>query len=149
LNTAAIGSKTVTVRITVSTNLPSSTIALEKKYYTVNTATTLAKSSVNDLTIAELDVPTSYALEQNYPNPFNPSTTIHYQIPNAGHVLLKVYDMLGREVATLVDGVKEVGSYSATFDGARLASGVYIMRLVASSQEGKSFVQTKKMVLMK
>jgi len=104
---------------------------------------------VNDLTIAELDVPTSYALEQNYPNPFNPSTTIHYQIPNAGHVLLKVYDMLGREVATLVDGVKEVGSYSATFDGARLASGVYIMRLVASSQEGKSFVQTKKMVLMK
>jgi Secretion system C-terminal sorting domain len=144
LNTAAIGSKTVMVRITVSTNLPSSTIALEKKYYTVNTATTLAKSSVNDLTIAELDVPASYALEQNYPNPFNPSTTIHYQIPNAGHVLLKVYDMLGREVATLVDGVKEVGFYSATFDGARLASGVYISRLTAGN-----YTKTMKMVLMK
>jgi hypothetical protein len=57
--------------------------------------------------------------------------------------------MLGREVATLVDGEKEVGSYSATFDGERLSSGVYIMRLVAQSEEGKSFTQTKKMVLMK
>lgn len=85
----------------------------------------------------------------NYPNPFNPSTTIRYQLPNAGHVTLKVYDMLGREVATLVDGVKEVGSYSATFDGEKLASGVYIMRLVARSADGKDFVQTNKMMLMK
>jgi hypothetical protein len=64
-------------------------------------------------------------------------------------VSLKVYDMLGREVAILVDGVKEMGSYSVTFDGGRFASGVYIMRLIAKSEEGKSFVKVRKLVLMK
>lgn len=94
-------------------------------------------------------IPTAFNLAQNYPNPFNPSTTIQYQLPNAGHITLKVYDILGREVVTLVDGVKEAGFYSATFDGGRLASGVYIMRLFAHSEEGKSFVQTKKMLMLK
>ncbi len=63
--------------------------------------------------------------------------------------MLKVFDMLGREVATMVDGVKEAGYYTATFSGEKLASGVYIMRLVAHSEEGKTFVQTEKMLLMK
>ena len=83
-------------------------------------------------------------LEQNFPNPFNPSTTIHYQIPNAGHVMLKVYDMLGREVATLVNQEQEQGRYSAAFDASRLASGVYITRLTAGD-----YTKTLKMVLMK
>ncbi len=91
-----------------------------------------------------LNFPEKFDLEQNYPNPFNPSTIIRYQLPNAGHVTLKVYDILGREVATLVDGVKEVGSYSVTFDGEKLASGVYISRLTAGN-----YTKTMKMVLMK
>jgi uncharacterized repeat protein (TIGR02543 family) len=98
---------------------------------------------------AVLDLPSVFSLNQNYPNPFNPTTTIHYQIPNASYVMLKVFDMLGREVATMVDGVKEAGYYTATFSGEKLASGVYIMRLVAHSEEGKTFVQTEKMLLMK
>jgi hypothetical protein len=109
----------------------------------------MSKMSTEELSLKGPEIITEYALEQNYPNPFSPTTTIHYQILNAGHVTIKVYDMLGREVATLVDGVKEVGYYSATFDCAKLASGVYIMRLVASSQEGKSFVQTKKILMLK
>jgi hypothetical protein len=148
LNVSKVGTKTVRVKIAFSTNVDSLQGALMSEYGTIDN-NTIAKLAVNEIVLQSPEIITEYALEQNYPNPFNPTTTIHYQLPNAGHVTLKVYDMLGREVATLVDGVKEIGSYSATFDGARLASGVYIMRLVASSQEGKSFVQTKKMVLMK
>jgi len=94
-------------------------------------------------------LPNNYSLEQNYPNPFNPTTTIRYQLPNAGYVTLKVYDILGREVVTLVNEVKAAGSYSAIFDGDKLASGVYIARLIAQSKERKSFVQTMKMLMLK
>jgi hypothetical protein len=148
LNVSNVGAKTVRVRITLNTNIDGLQGALVDEYGTIDIGA-LAKSTVNEITLQALEIIKEYALEQNYPNPFNPSSTIHYQIPNAGHVTLKVYDMLGREVATLVDGIKEVGSYSATFDGEKLASGVYIMRFVARSEEGKDFVQTKKMVLMK
>jgi hypothetical protein len=104
----------------------------------------LAKLTVNELTLQAPEIIKEYALEQNFPNPFNPSTTIRYQLPNAGHVILKVYDMLGREVATLVDQVQEQGRYSAAFDASRLASGVYISRLAAGD-----YTKTMKMVLMK
>jgi hypothetical protein len=89
-------------------------------------------------------IPNIYALNQNYPNPFNPTTTINYQVQKAGGVSLKVYDMLGREVATLVNGEKEAGHYSAMFDAAKLSSGTYIYRL----QSG-AFTETKKLVLLK
>ena len=93
---------------------------------------------------------TEYALEKNYPNPFNPSTTIRYQIPNTGYITLKVYDMLGREVATLVDGVKESGSYTAVFNAENLASGVYFARFVVHPHnEIDSFVQVIKLLLTK
>jgi 2',3'-cyclic-nucleotide 2'-phosphodiesterase (5'-nucleotidase family) len=85
-----------------------------------------------------------YALEQNYPNPFNPATTINYSIPEAGNVELKVYDILGNEVATLTNEVKAPGNYSAVFDASSLASEIYIYTLRANN-----FVQTKKMILMK
>jgi hypothetical protein len=148
VNASKVGTKTVRMRITLSTNITDMQGSLVNEYGTIDD-NTLARMAKDDITLQSPEVITEYALEQNYPNPFNPSTTIHYQLPNSGHVTLKVYDMLGREVATMVDEMKETGSYSATFDGARLASGVYIMRLTAQSEEGKSIVQTKKMLMLK
>jgi hypothetical protein len=75
--------------------------------------------------------PTEFKLEQNYPNPFNPTTTIRFAIPQTEHVMLKVYDLLGREVATLVDEARNAGSFNETFDASKLASGVYIYKLSA------------------
>ena len=89
-------------------------------------------------------VPVSYALSQNYPNPFNPSTEIEFSIKKAGDVSLKVYDLLGREVRTLVDEDMAAGTYKVRFDGTNLASGVYIYRIVAGE-----FSAIKKMVLVK
>jgi hypothetical protein len=98
--------------------------------------------------------PKEFALSQNYPNPFNPSTKIQYTIGNAGLVSLKVYDVLGREVATLVNGHQKAGSYTVPFSAiggsasgggtSTFASGVYFYRL-----EAGSFVSTKKLILMK
>jgi hypothetical protein len=86
----------------------------------------------------------SYALFQNYPNPFNPTTVLSFQLPVASHVRLAVYDLLGREVAVLIDEDKGAGSYEVAFDARGLAGGMYIYRLTAGS-----FVQSMKMVLMK
>jgi hypothetical protein len=101
----------------------------------------------------ELELPTAFELSNNFPNPFNPSTVINFQLPDAGTqflVSLKVYDMLGRVVATLVDGMKSAGYYSTTFDASRLASGVYFTRFIATPQDGnKPFTKTMKMLLMK
>ncbi|MDX1702350.1 MAG: 5'-nucleotidase C-terminal domain-containing protein, partial [Melioribacteraceae bacterium] len=82
-------------------------------------------------------LPLEYALEQNYPNPFNPATTIKYSIPEAGNVELKVYDIIGNEIATLVNETKTPGSYEIIFDASKLASGVYIYSIKASN-----FIQT-------
>jgi hypothetical protein len=84
-------------------------------------------SQAVEVTIAS--APKEFALEQNYPNPFNPSTVISYQIPLNSHVSLKVYDAIGREAATLVNEVKNAGSYFATFDASKLSSGIYFVRL--------------------
>lgn len=89
-------------------------------------------------------IPLDYILYQNYPNPFNPSTTIDYSIPKKSNVILKAYNMLGVEVATLVNEEKNRGIYSVNFDALGLASGVYFYRIQADE-----FVQTKKMLLLK
>jgi hypothetical protein len=89
-------------------------------------------------------VPLVYALDQNYPNPFNPTTTIRFEIPKQSNVELKVYNLLGQLVATLVNGDMKAGRHEATFDAARLSSGMYFYKLVAGS-----FVETKKMILLK
>jgi hypothetical protein len=91
-------------------------------------------------------VPVKYTLSQNYPNPFNPSTQINYSLEKSGKVSLKVFDMLGREVSTLVDENQVAGTYTATFNtaGRGFSSGVYFYRL-----ESGSFVATHKLMLLK
>jgi hypothetical protein len=105
--------------------------------------------SVDEDPISQL--PIDFRLEQNYPNPFNPVTTIKYSIPNVtlsgvegSQVKLKIYDVLGNEVATLVNEFRNAGSYEIDFNASSLSSGIYFYRL----QTG-SFVQTKKMVIIK
>ena len=86
--------------------------------------------------------PPHFTLQQNYPNPFNPATTIEFAVPQAGYVALKVYNVLGEELATLIVGEHAAGTYKASWDASSLPSGVFIYRLVAGG-----YVQTKKMVL--
>ncbi|HXG01391.1 MAG TPA: T9SS type A sorting domain-containing protein, partial [Bacteroidota bacterium] len=93
--------------------------------------------------------PQAFSLAQNYPNPFNPSTTIGYTLPVAAEVKLSVFDLLGREIAGLVNGRLEAGSHSVIFDGNGLASGVYLYRLDARGSDGRLFTQTKRFVLLK
>ncbi|HLT24918.1 MAG TPA: T9SS type A sorting domain-containing protein, partial [Ignavibacteria bacterium] len=88
--------------------------------------------------------PREFALNQNYPNPFNPTTNIQYDIPNDVFVSIKVYDMLGREVAELVNEVKNAGRYIVGFNGSKLSSGIYYYKIKAGS-----FEQTRRMVLIK
>jgi hypothetical protein len=89
-------------------------------------------------------IPAEYGLDQNYPNPFNPSTKINYQLPEKNYVSLKVYDILGNLVTTLVDQEMDAGYYTANWNASQLASGIYIYRIISGS-----FVSTKKMILMK
>jgi hypothetical protein len=94
--------------------------------------------------IRTIEVPNFYALGQNYPNPFNPTTKIQYAIPRAGDVQLVVYDILGRQVATLINGFKTAGIYTVDFDASLLSSGIYFYRIKSGS-----FTDTKKMLLVK
>jgi hypothetical protein len=89
-------------------------------------------------------IPTEYRLEQNYPNPFNNSTVIRYAIPKEGLVTLKVYNVIGEEVTTIVTEIKQAGNYQVTFNSDKLTSGVYLYKLTSGG-----FTETKKMVLLK
>ena len=89
-------------------------------------------------------IPKSFVLNQNYPNPFNPSTTISFSVPQGSKVSLKIYNILGQEVANLVDDFRQAGNYSVQFNANKLASGVYFYRLQAND-----FAQTKKLLLLK
>jgi hypothetical protein len=91
------------------------------------------------------NVPEKFNLSQNYPNPFNPSTEIRFTIPKSTAVTLKVYNLLGQEVAVIINNeFKEAGSHSVEFDGSNLASGIYIYKI-----EAGNFAQSRKMVLIK
>jgi hypothetical protein len=114
----------------------------------------LRLNSVASAAPEEISIPGGYALEQNYPNPFNPSTSFQFQVSSfsakggsasgGGLVTLKIYDELGKEVATLVNEVRQAGIYRATWDASKFPSGVYFYRLRAGD-----FVETKKMVLLR
>jgi hypothetical protein len=94
--------------------------------------------------IREKSILKNLNLEQNYPNPFNPVTTIKFSIPKQEQIVLKVYDLLGEEVATLVNEVRQAGSYNVSFDGSDLPSGVYVYELETGQK-----IQSKKMILLK
>ena len=101
-------------------------------------------NTLTSIVIEESTLPNAFDLKQNYPNPFNPSTTLTWQSPVGGKQTLKVYDLLGNEVATLIDENRSAGSYEVEFNASNLASGIYLYRIQVGS-----FVQTKKMILMK
>ena len=89
-------------------------------------------------------VPVAFSLQQNYPNPFNPSTVIQYELPDASPVRIVVYDLLGREVSTLVNEVQPAGEHTVQFNATRLASGMYLYRMTAGT-----FVETRRMLVLK
>jgi len=99
-------------------------------------------TSVNDSRTGQ--IPEKFILEQNYPNPFNPTTQINYTVPRSSYVGLKVYNLLGQEVKSLVEGFQQRGNYTVTFDSRGLSSGVYLYRMTAGS-----FMDTKKTILLK
>ena len=101
---------------------------------------TEAASGVNEVD----NIPSRFLLYQNFPNPFNPTTQITYSIPHSSYISLKVYNLLGKEIANLFEGYRNAGSYKITFNAAGLASGVYLYRLKAGN-----FMETKKLVLLK
>jgi phosphatidylserine/phosphatidylglycerophosphate/cardiolipin synthase-like enzyme len=110
------------------------------RYYEAGGTDSILISSVAD----EYSAPSTYLLYQNYPNPFNPATTIRFQIPFRQRIELKVYDILGREVATLINEEKLAGVYEVTFNASNLASGVYFYQL-----KTKDFMESKKLLLLK
>ena len=101
-------------------------------------------TSIHDFNTNDNSVPIVFNLDQNYPNPFNPTTSIKYSVPSSEHVSLKVFDILGREIAVLVNEQKSAGIYTINFDASDLSSGVYFYRLNSGNN-----IQIKKMLLVK
>jgi hypothetical protein len=103
---------------------------------------------------ASVEVPTSFGLDQNFPNPFNPATSIRFQLPAASRVTLKVFDVLGREVATLVQGDLAAGFHHAIWNGADVSgrttsTGMYLLVMQAEPASGEAFRSVRKMILTK
>jgi hypothetical protein len=107
-------------------------------------ADTLFRKVVTGVPLEAGGIPKEYSLSQNYPNPFNPTTIIRFGLPHASRVSLKIYDVLGQEVATLVNEEKPAGVYDVRFNAAGLASGMYVYQLQAGD-----FVQTRRLLLLK
>jgi hypothetical protein len=137
---SGIGNRTLKLSLVAGTTSECG-YSLSKRY---SDSESLNKKGTKQLTLTGNFVITEYALNQNYPNPFNPTTTIKYQIPKSGNVTLKIYDVLGSEVATLVNSFQNEGRYEANFNASSLASGVYIYRLSVND-----FVSVKKMLVLK
>jgi len=140
VNVNGIGNKEVKLCLEIVSNSVAEYFVADK----VSDEDVMAKANIKQVELTQEIEINSYDLYQNYPNPFNPTTNITYQIPKDGHVSLKIYDVLGKEIITLVEEQKTRGKYTVTFDGSNLASGVYIYRL-----ETGNFVSTKKLMLMK
>ncbi|MDK9699012.1 MAG: T9SS type A sorting domain-containing protein, partial [bacterium] len=132
---------------TESSNFPTTTAAFDSTYNGGSDCfvTKLSlRADTSDVASEHLFLPLRFSLYQNYPNPFNSSTSISYSLPKPGNVDLRLFDITGREVATLVNQKQETGSYRVTFDGKNLSSGTYFVRMQAGE-----FVKTQKMVLLR
>ena len=141
LDVKKFGSGTVRAKITITTNIDSAKFALMKSYSNVDQTD---GSSIQSLDLQTADIVTTSALGQNFPNPFNPATTISYQIPKDGRVTIKIFDVTGREVTTLVDEFKPSGQYSVRFDASHLSSGIYFYSIKSGD-----YSAVKKMSLIK
>ena len=119
-------------------------IRAEDIHGNVSNASNLVSIAVTNVKSPSTEIPGDYELGQNFPNPFNPTTTIKYQLPENGLVRLEVFDILGREVSTLVSGRQGAGYYNVTFNGSNVPSGVYFYRLQAGN-----YTNTKKLLLLK
>ncbi|MCH7516212.1 MAG: T9SS type A sorting domain-containing protein, partial [Bacteroidetes bacterium] len=143
---------TALATVTDTTYLDTSPLSGTSYYYISaqdihNNLSEPVSDSVGVVVSADIEVeiiPTEFALYQNYPNPFNPSTKIRYQLPQESKVIIKLYDILGAEVITLLNEKKEAGVYEVNFDGGGLTSGIYFYRFQAGN-----FVETKMMILLK
>jgi hypothetical protein len=139
LETTGLGNRRVRMKLAAANNFEAE-YSLNESY--TDESETLGKALIKKKkAIAPM---TEYAVAQNFPNPFNPATTINYQIPQTGFVTLKIYDILGKEITTLVNEQKNQGRYSVNFDASKLASGVYIYQLRVND-----YVSSKKMLLLK
>jgi hypothetical protein len=114
-------------------------------WYAVQSNFVTSVESIEDI------IPIEFRLDQNYPNPFNPVTVIQYSIPNKSHITIKVFDILGNEIMTLINEEKEAGFHEINFNGRTIVSGMYIYRLIATPDGGQAgkYVSTKKMLLIK
>ena len=152
LTIAGSGNMPLTAAATVSGTLTLTSGNLDNSVYQVTVSGSVVKTGgttsrnpvVTGVEESNSSVPDRFTLNQNYPNPFNPSTAISYQLSAKSFVSLKVFDMLGREVATLVDEVKKAGTYSTTWNASGFGSGIYFSKMQAGS-----FSETRKLVLMK
>ncbi|NUN69202.1 MAG: T9SS type A sorting domain-containing protein [Bacteroidetes bacterium] len=143
VNTQGIGNATVRLKLVVTTNLDAQYRVSSR--HNNQSVTALGKSHrKKGIQYQGSLIVKEYALAQNFPNPFNPVTTINYAIPNPGNVMIKVYDVLGKEVTTLVNHFQETGRYTVSFDASALSSGVYFYKITAGE-----FSDIKKMMLIK
>ena len=141
-----------TVEVDITSYMDSTVAPATTYKYRIKTYTEYAVSNYSNeaqvTTITKVDeqekTPTEYKLSQNYPNPFNPITTIKYSIPVSGNVKLKIYDVLGKEIETLVNKEQDKGNYEIKFEGSKLASGIYIYRI-----ESGTFIKSRIMILQK
>ncbi len=118
---------------------------------TINTFWNCSLTPIEETNVS-VDLPRDFELFQNYPNPFNPSTLIRYQLPVEAHVILRIFNVLGQEVVTLVDEEQAGGRYEVRWDASGYAGGVYFYRLLATdiaSRSEKAYSETRKLVLVK
>ncbi|MBI1803711.1 MAG: T9SS type A sorting domain-containing protein [Ignavibacteriae bacterium] len=151
----------LTLRWNVKDNSTHASLEIDEKSIDLRTDGSISVTELRDRIQLKLSsapvvaLPSDFRLEQNYPNPFNPTTIIEYALPTAARVTVKIYDLLGREVQTLVDetqseGFKQVAWSGESASGNRMTSGLYFYRLTATSlDDGRTTVQVKKMLLMK
>ncbi len=145
----------VTVSWDANTSEVARVLSVGSKKYDMTSAGSATLRNASEQPVIQVSgveqIPVSYGLAQNYPNPFNPSTVIRYQLPVESFVTITVFNVLGQEVATLVDGMRDAGYESVQWDAANVPTGIYFYRInaVSTTDAGFSFSETKKMMLMK